>query len=142
MRRSGIQGRGVFAVQPIPEGKRVVEYTGERITPRVADARYPDDTKGRHHTFLFAVSNRVVIDARAIGNDARYINHSCAPNCESIVERSRIFIYAMRDIDVGEELSYDYALIVDGPFTKKELRRLYPCKCRSKACRGTLARFA
>src|SRR5689334_2436613 len=86
VRRSPIAGLGVFAARAIPEGTRLIEYTGERIGPEEADRRYDDDAMTSHHTFLFAVDDDVVIDAAVGGNDARYINHSCAPNCEAVDE--------------------------------------------------------
>src|SRR6476620_1702007 len=88
LRRSGIQGKGAFATRPIKRGTRIIEYTGERISPEEADRRYDD--------------------AAMDGNDARFINHSCAPNCEAVDERKRIYIEAIRDIVPGEELTYDY----------------------------------
>ena len=92
LRRSPIQGRGAFATRPIKRGTRIIEYTGERISPEEADRRYDDGGMGRHHTFLFSVDSKVCIDAAVNGNDARFINHSCAPNCEAVDERKRIYI--------------------------------------------------
>jgi SET domain-containing protein len=140
VRRSPIQGRGVFAVVDIPKGKRVIEYTGERMSSDAASDRYfDDDARARHHTFLFAVSDKVVVDARVGGNDARYINHSCAPNCEPIIERGRIFIYAKKKIAAGTELAYDYWYTTDDTYSDADLRRIYPCRCGAPKCRGTLA---
>src|SRR5262245_17035418 len=84
LRQSAIQGRGAFATRPIKRGTRIIEYTGERISHDVADQRYDDGAMGRHHTFLFTIDKSIVIDAAVNGNDARFINHSCAPNCEAI----------------------------------------------------------
>jgi len=92
LRRSSIQGRGAFATRPIKKGTRIIEYVGERISHTEADKRYDDTGMGRHHTFLFSVGRSTVIDAAVGGNDARFINHSCAPNCEAIDERKRIYI--------------------------------------------------
>ena len=139
VRRSRIQGRGVFALRPIAKGTRVIEYTGERISDAEAEARCNDEALKRHHTFLFAVSTRTVVDASHEGSDARFINHSCDPNCETVIERSRIYIDAIRDIPAGAELSYDYWYSTDDTYTDAELRRLYPCRCGAPACRGTLA---
>src|SRR5687768_10679939 len=83
LRRSAIQGRGAFAIRPVRKGTRIIEYTGERISHDEADRRYDDAGMGRHHTFLFSVDRKTVIDAAVGGNDARFINHSCAPNCEA-----------------------------------------------------------
>lgn len=137
VRESGVHGRGVFATIRIPAGTRLIEYAGERITPEEADRRDPDGAPGPHHTFLFAIDDDVVIDAGVGGNDARWINHSCDPNCEADEEEGRVFIKSIRNIKAGEELSYDYGLIIDEPYTKK-LKAEYPCWCGSKNCRGTL----
>lgn len=141
VRKSRIQGRGVFATRPIAAGERIVEYLGARLTHEEADAECPDDEAlVRHHTFLFAVDDRVVIDGGRNGNDARFINHSCDPNCEVVISRQRVFIHALRDICTGEELLYDYWYMTDESYTLSDLRRIYPCRCGSESCRGTLAR--
>jgi SET domain-containing protein len=141
VRRSRIQGRGVFASRDIARGERIIEYAGLRISHGEADAECGDDeASSRHHTFLFAVDDRVVIDAGRGGNEARFINHSCDPNCEIVVARRRVFIHALRDIATGEELLYDYWYITDESYTLEDLRRIYPCRCGSDECRGTLAR--
>jgi hypothetical protein len=137
VRRSRVQGRGGFALRWIAKGERIVEYTGERIPPDVADARYDDDAGRRHHTFLFSVDETTVIDAAVDGNEARFINHSCDPNCEAVDHRGRIFIEALRDIAPGEELAYDYNFELDEPITPALLRR-YPCRCGAEGCRGTI----
>lgn len=141
VRRSKIQGRGVFATRDIEEGERIIEYLGTRITSEEADAQSPDDeASARHHTFLFAVDDETVIDGSRGGNDARLINHSCDPNCEIVIERGRIFIHALRAIPAGAELSYDYWYVTDSGYTLDDLRRIYPCRCGTASCRGTLAR--
>jgi SET domain-containing protein len=137
LRRSRIQGRGGFAIRRIPKGTRIIEYTGERISHETADARYDDTTMKRHHTFLFAVNARTVIDAAVGGNEARFINHSCSPNCDAVDRRGRIFIEAIRDIEPGEELSYDYAYERDDEYDA-QWAHLYVCHCGSKTCRGTI----
>jgi SET domain-containing protein len=137
VRRSAIQGRGAFATRPIAAGTRLVEYTGERITPAEADRRYPDDAPGRHHTFLFAIDDEVVIDAAFGGNSARFINHSCDPNCDAVIDGARIFIEAIRDIAIGEELAYDYAYVLEERHTPAAKRR-FPCSCGASSCRGTI----
>ena len=137
VRQSSIQGEGAFATRPIAAGTRLVEYTGERLTPAEADARYPDDDAARHHTYLFAIDDEVVIDAGVGGNEARFINHSCEPNCDAVIEDGRIFIETIRDIAVGEELAYDYAYILDERHTPAAKRR-YPCRCGAARCRGTI----
>src|SRR3954470_19117089 len=111
IRRSPMQGLGAFATERIPPGVRLIEYAGERLTPAEADARYPDVPGERHHTFLFAIDDDIVIDAAVDGNEARFINHSCDPNCDAVIEGSKIWIDAIRDIEPGEELAYDYAYV-------------------------------
>lgn len=137
IRESSIHGNGAFATQRIPKGTRLIEYTGERLTPEEASARYPDEPGALQHTFLFAIDDDIVIDAAVNGNDARWINHSCNPNCDAIVELGRIWIESIRIIEPGEELSYDYALVLDEPHTAAAKRR-FPCSCGSTKCRGTL----
>jgi uncharacterized protein len=139
IRRSRIQGRGAFATRRIREGERIVEYRGERITGREADRRYPFDEDDRHHTFLFTVDEEedIIIDAAVCGNSARYINHSCDPNCEAVIEDDRVFIYALRDIRKGEELAYDYNFVLEERHTPAN-KRLYPCHCGARNCRGTI----
>ena len=128
---------GAFATRRIRAGTRLIEYTGERLTPEQADARYPEVPGERHHTFLFAIDDDVVIDAAVNGNDARWINHSCDPNCDAVIDGGRIWIEAIRDIDVAEELAYDYAYVLEERHTPAAKRR-YPCRCGARACRGTL----
>lgn len=137
VRTSSIHGSGVFALRPIPKGSRIIEYTGERITHEEADARYNDYEMERHHTFLFSVDEQTVIDATREGNDARYINHSCDPNCESVNEDGRIFLEAIRDIAAGEELFFDYAYERDGEEDAEDEAR-YACRCGTANCRKTI----
>lgn len=137
IRESPVAGKGAFATRPIRKGERIVEYTGERITHAEADARYDDDAMAEHHTFLFTVSSRTVIDATHGGSDARFINHSCDPNCESEIDRGRVFIFALRDIDPGEELAYDYAYERSGDEGEAEERQ-YRCLCGTRRCRGSI----
>ena len=90
-----------------------------------------------HHTFLFSVSRRTVIDAFVGGNDARFINHSCDPNCEAVITRGRVFIHAIRPIAAGDELFYDYGYERDGTETAEDEAR-YACHCGAAKCRGTI----
>jgi SET domain-containing protein len=138
VRQSKIAGKGAFATRDIEVGERIVEYLGERVSHAVADARYDDHADGGHHTFLFAVNRSVVIDAYVDGNDARFINHSCDPNCESEIEKGRVFIDAIRPIRKGEELAYDYAYGRDGTESKADEKGVYGCRCGAKNCRGTI----
>ncbi|MDB4886468.1 MAG: nuclear protein [Gemmatimonadetes bacterium] len=137
IRASPMQGLGVFATKPIPAGMRLIEYAGERLTPAAAEARYPDVAGERHHTFLFAIDDDVVIDAAVNGNEARFINHSCDPNCDAVIDDRRIWIEAIRDIEPGEELAYDYAYVLDERHTPAAKRR-FPCHCGAATCRGTI----
>ena len=137
IRSSEIQGRGGFAAKPIRKGTRIIEYVGERISQREADRRYDDGSMKRHHTFLFALDSGKVIDAAVGGNDARFINHSCDPNCQAIEEGGRIFIEALRGIAPGEELLYDYAYERTSATTPED-EELYRCRCGSPRCRGSI----
>ena len=137
VRPSGIQGLGAFATRHIPAGVRLIEYAGERITPQESDRRYPDSEGNRHHTYLFAIDDAVVVDASVNGNDARFLNHSCAPNCDAVIDDSRIWIETLHDIEPGEELVYDYAYILSERHTPAAKRR-YPCHCGAITCRGTI----
>jgi SET domain-containing protein len=137
VRRSRIHGRGVFAARTIPKGARILEYTGRRISNEVANRLYWDREDGPTHTFLFELDDDMVIDAGRGGNAARWINHSCDPNCEAVDEDGRIFIEAIRAIAPGEELGYDYGIVLDEPHTPREKRR-WPCFCGAASCRGTL----
>lgn len=137
LRKSPIQGKGVFATRAIRKGERIAEYKGERITSKEADRRYPEIEGERHHTFLFELDNGSCIDAQVGGNSARFINHSCDPNCEAVEEDDRIFIEALRDIRKGQELVYDYHFILDERHTP-EAKKRYPCFCGSPKCRGTI----
>lgn len=136
-RDSKIHGRGVYAIAPIKKGARILEYLGERISHEEADRRYALKPEDDGHTFLFIASRRTVIDAGVNGNDARFINHSCDPNCETVIEGSRVYIDAIRNIKPGEELSYDYQLTWESTDDPAELA-LYACRCGSKKCRGTM----
>jgi SET domain-containing protein len=137
VRRSGVHGKGVFALQDLAEGETLIEYVGEVISWDEAQDRHPHDPKDPNHTFYFHVNEDRVIDALFGGNSSRWINHSCNPNCEADEDNDRIFIKAIRNIKAGEELNYDYGLIIDEPYTKK-LKAEYPCWCGAKNCRGTL----
>lgn len=137
VRRSGVHGKGVFATRPLSAGERVIEYLGEVIAWDEALHRHPHDPANPHHTFYFHISDEQVIDGGVQGNSARWINHSCEPNCEATQEGSRVFIHALRDIATGEELFYDYGLVIDEPITP-QLKADYPCWCGHASCRGTL----
>lgn len=137
VRHSGIHGFGVFALRRIRKGTKVIEYLGERITHDEADVRYDDRHASDNHTFLFAVDSRTVIDAGVGGNEARFINHACDPNCASANIDKRIFIEAIRTIQRGEELAYDYQIQRDSGDTP-DVDEVYACRCGAAACRGSM----
>ena len=137
IRKSPIHGRGVFALTHIPKHVRIIEYKGERISQEEADERYSEAHETSPHTMLFEVNDRIVIDATRRGNSARWINHSCAPNCEIEDEDERIYIHSRRDIRPGEELTYDYNLQLGEPHTAAA-KRLHKCFCGARRCRGTM----
>ena len=128
----------MFAVRRIRKGQRIIEYTGEIIDQAEEHKRgYDDSAMSRHHTFLFKIDEEYTIDATHRGSIARYINHSCGPNCEAVWEDRRILIEAVRNIQPGVELCYDYAFEADGPLTEEE-KAFYYCRCGSEKCRGTI----
>ena len=139
IRTSKIQGRGAFSTRRIAKGARIIEYLGECIDEHESDVRYPDDEMGRHHTFLFSIGDGTrVLDAGPLEWPAKFINHSCDPNCEAIEEEDgRVFISALKNIADGVELSYDYAYERTTEHTEAD-EKLYVCRCASPKCRGTI----
>jgi SET domain-containing protein len=137
VRRSKVHGNGCFARRDIPKGTRIIEYLGERMSHKEADRRYANEDAGNNHTFLFIADRRTVIDATVGGNEARWINHSCDGNCESEIEKSRVFIDARRDIARGEELGYDYQIGRDKS-DPPNVDEIYACRCGSPKCRGSM----
>jgi uncharacterized protein len=137
VRNSRVHGFGVFALRRIRRGTTVIEYTGERVTHAEADARYEDKPAHDSHTFLFTVDSRTVIDAGAGGNEARYINHACHPNCESVTTGGRVFIRAIRTIRQGEELYYDYQIQRDAD-DPANVDTIFACHCGTERCRGSM----
>jgi SET domain-containing protein len=135
VRKSRVHGRGAFATRRIRKGARIAEYTGPRISAQEADRLYDNNTDGR--TYLFIIDKRTVIDATHEGGDARFINHSCDPNCETLMDGKRVFIYATRTIEPGEEIAYDYRLQMEGT-DPLEWADHYACRCGSSNCRGTM----
>lgn len=137
VRQSGVHGKGVYAIAAIAAGERIIEYKGERISWETALDRHPHDPNDPNHTFYFSLEDGDVLDAKYGGNRSRWINHACEPNCEAREEDGRVFIHALRDIQPGEELFYDYGLVIDGRQTKK-LKKEFACYCGSPNCRGTM----
>jgi len=143
-RLSPIHGNGVFAEEAIRKGERIVRYKGTLRSHEDVDREYGDQEENGH-TFLFTLNEDYVVDANVGGNVARWINHSCAPNCEAVIEendkgkrkKDKIFIEALRDIAPGEELTYNYGIVLDEPHTAK-LKKLWACRCGAKRCTGTM----
>ena len=137
VRVSSLHGLGVFASRRIRKGARIIEYLGERVSHAEADRRYQHKDVGDAHTFLFIVDEQTVIDAGVQGNEARFVNHACDPNCESVIEQRRVFIEALRAIEPGEELTYDYQIQreADDP---PEIDAIFACRCGSSRCRGSM----
>jgi uncharacterized protein len=137
VRNSKVHGNGVFATRKIPADGFIIEYGGKRITQKEADRRKASDPDNPFHTFFFSLDSGKLIDGDDEGTDARWINHSCDPNCEAREEKGRILIHALRDIKRGEELNYDYGLILEERYTKK-VKKDYACLCGAENCRKTL----
>jgi uncharacterized protein len=138
VRRSRVHGRGVFSLRRIRKGTRIIEYLGDRVTHREADLRYEHKPVSDNHTFLFIVDRGVVIDGGSKnGNDARYINHSCDPNCESVIDDRRVFIEAVQTIQAGDELTYDYQIGRDKE-DPPNVDEIFACRCGADQCRGSM----
>lgn len=136
-RRSDVHGTGVFALSEFAAGEAIIEYVGDIISMQEAIRRHPHDPLNPNHTFYFHLDDAHVIDALHGGNDSRWINHSCRPNCEPQEKQGRIFIHALRHIWKGEELTFDYDLFSDEPLTEA-LQARYACHCGAPKCRGTM----
>ena len=136
-RRSGVHGKGVFAVRDIARGETIIEYVGEIISWDEAQRRHPHDPAQPNHTFYFHLDDGHVIDGKHEGNSAKWINHSCEPNLEAEQVGNRVFLDALRDIAPGEELFFDYGLVIDARMTPK-LKKEYACWCGAPTCRGTM----
>ena len=136
VRRSSVHGNGVFAMQPLAAGERVLEYKGEITAWRDAVRRHRrEGVEG--HTFLCGLSDGRVIDGSRGGNSARWLNHACAPNCETIEDAGRIFIHTLRPIEAGEELFIEYLLTTDDPLNE-DIRSQYACRCAATDCRQSM----
>jgi uncharacterized protein len=137
IRNSRIHGKGAFATRRIRKGTRICEYFGDRVSHAEADRRHDHKADDDNHTFLFIVDRHLVIDGGVKDNLARFINHGCDPNCESVIEGRRVFIEALRTVQPGEELKYDYSIgrAKDDPPNVDEI---YACRCGAEQCRGTM----
>jgi uncharacterized protein len=137
VRHSRVHGHGVFALRRIRKGTNIIEYLGERVSHELADARYEDKDPLDGHTFLFTVDAKTVIDAGVDGNEARFVNHGCDPNCQTVQIGKRIFIEAIRTIRPGEELAYDYRIQRDAD-DPDNVDAVFRCLCGAKNCRGSM----
>lgn len=143
-RRSPIHGNGVFALVDIPAATELIEYRGKQLTHAQADRKYAN-TSDSGHTFLFTLNDRFVLDANEEGNIARWINHSCAPNCRALLEedadgdprKDRVLIETLRALRAGEELTYDYGIVLEERLTPR-LKAIWVCRCGAPNCSGTL----
>ncbi|MEN1925683.1 SET domain-containing protein [Luteimonas qiangzhengi] len=143
-RLSPIHGNGVFATADIAAGERIIRYKGDLRSHDEVDEEY-GGLEENGHTFLFTVNDDYVIDGNHNSNVARWINHSCDPNCEAVVEeddkgrshKDKVFIEAIRDIAEGEELTYNYGIVLDERHTPK-LKKLWACRCGADNCTGTM----
>lgn len=141
---SAIHGRGVFAKKAIPKGTEIIEYQGKLMSHDAADDRYGDDGESGQ-TYLFTLNDEYIIDGNRKGNAARFINHGCEPNCEAVLHehdgskrsKDKIIIEAMRRIEVGEELTFDYGIVLDVPHTKR-MKEKWACYCGAKTCIHTM----
>jgi hypothetical protein len=121
---SPIHGMGGFASRALARGERVVEYTGEKITKAESLGRCEAG-----NWFIFSLDDEFDLDGNTAGNPARWLNHSCAPNCEAQYLDGRVWITARRDIAAGEEITFNYGYTLD------EYRE-HPCRCCAPACAG------
>jgi SET domain-containing protein len=137
VRHSRIHGYGVFALRRIRKGTTVIEYLGDRVTHTLANERYADKDPKDGHTFLFTVDAKTVIDAGVNGNEARFVNHGCDPNCQTVNTEKRIFIEALRTVQPGEELAYDYQIQRDDD-DPADVDVIFACRCGAQSCRGSM----
>ena len=132
VRRSKIDNLGLYAAKNIKNGEKIIEYKGKIITTKEAEEnpKYDNDKA----IYLFNLNKRYDLDGDFKFNTARLINHSCNPNCEVAGTGLKIWVYAIRDIKKGEELTYDYGFGFDEGYKD------FPCRCRSKNCVGYIVR--
>jgi SET domain-containing protein len=136
VRRSDIQGLGVFAKQRIEPEVMLLEYKGEIIRQSVADIREERYRKAGAGDYMFSLADGTVVDATVRGSPARFVNHSCEPNCETkivtVAGKKHIVIVSKTDILPGEELSYDYKFPIEDAGSKVK------CNCGAARCSGTM----
>ncbi|MEZ5464942.1 MAG: SET domain-containing protein-lysine N-methyltransferase [Lysobacteraceae bacterium] len=142
-RNSPIHGNGVFATGDIPAGVKVARYKGKLLTHKQADKLYGGGSE-TGHTFLFTLNDKYVIDANVDGNKARWINHSCDPNCQAVLVEDegnpagdKVIIESLRPIKAGEELTYNYGITLEEAHTAR-MKKIWACRCGSANCTGTM----
>ena len=137
VKKSKVHGTGVFALENIKKGSHIIEYIGEKITKKEGDKRSAEriknflDKKNEGSVYIFELNKKYDIDGSPLYNKARYINHSCSPNCEVDIIDNKIWIISIKKINKGDELYYDYGY----PFDKDDFDD-HVCKCGSKKCIG------
>ena len=137
LKKSKIHGIGVVASQDIKKNTKIIQYIGEKINKKEGDRRSAErikkylNKKNEGSVYIFELNNKFDIDGSPLYNKARYINHSCNPNCEVDIIDNQIWIISIKKIKKGEELNYDYGY----PFDKDDYKD-HICKCRSKKCIG------
>ncbi len=135
VKKSKVHGQGVFARAKIAAGTPVLEYLGKRLSPAAARKQQPDNP------YLLNVDAKTTIDGSGDDNIARFLNHSCAPNLELLVYKKRVFLIALRDIKRGDELTYDYNLVIHGDVDIPTALAETACSCGAPECRGTMLRI-
>lgn len=139
VKSSNLHGKGLFATTPFNDEEWIIEYQGEMISSEEADQREPHCPENPYHTFFFQLEDGTIIDGAAGGNEARWINHSCNPNAIAYEEDGQVMIYALRPINAGEEITFDYRLVLDEELTD-ELKAAFRCACNSTLCHGSMLR--
>ncbi len=132
IKKSNIDNKGLYANRDIKDGTKIIEYKGKIVTKKKVeeDSKFDNDKA----IYLFNLNRKYDLDGDFKFNTARLINHSCNPNCEVAGTGLKVWVYAIRDIKKGEELSYDYGFGYD------EYYKDFPCRCGSKNCVGYIVR--
>ena len=136
IRKSDVHGTGVFAMREIKKGERVAEYVGEKVFSEDGQRIEDESMKKNGTTYIFELDDKHDLNGDVGYNDARFINHSCDPNCESDIVEGHVWIVAVRDIEPGEEISYSY----DFDFDDESEYKKHVCRCGSKKCRGFISK--
>jgi len=134
VKNSGIHGKGIFARTNIKKGIKIIEYIGEKISKKEGDKRSEEQYEkamktGKGAVYVFELNKTQDLDGDVPWNPARFINHSCNPNCKVSIRKDRIWIFSIKNIKKGQELSYDYGYDLEDYHE-------HPCKCGSKNCMG------